>query len=73
MNYFRDDPEIFKVIYEFASMETSLKKWPYAGALVIEKAYLASGGDTMFFRMLLDSIRSDNDMAWNVFDMMRKK
>jgi hypothetical protein len=72
LNYFRDDPQIFNLILEFASSDTSLKSWPYGGALAIEAAYIKSNQDRMFFTMLLEAFRSDHDVAWEIFEMMRK-
>jgi hypothetical protein len=50
LNFFRDDPELYAIIYDHITYRTSLRYWPYYGALTLEKAFLKSGRSTIFFR-----------------------
>ncbi len=72
LNYFRNDDRIYDVILAHASMDEHLRTWPYAGALVLGKAYQELNGSDQFFRILLDRFREDNDVAWKVFKLIRK-
>lgn len=69
LNFFRDDTEIYTIIHDHITSRTNLRYWPYYGALTLENAFLTSGRSEMFFTMLLNSFRKDNELAWDVFKL----